>query len=100
MLGGAESSGRSWPASADQAADWPRLAGAWGTPWRYKGAPEVRRASLPKPTPTCSPHRCYGVSKMGVIALTRVLAREEPTLLVNSADPGYCATDQNADQVS
>ena len=40
------------------------------------------------------------MSKMGVIALTRVLAREEPTLLVNSADPGYCATDQNADQVS
>jgi len=44
------------------------------------------------------PDTCYGVSKMGVIALTRVLAREEPTLLVNSADPGYCATDQNADQ--
>ena len=79
---------------------WPELGAACGTPWRYKGAPEVRRASLPKPTPTCSPHRCYGVSKMGVIALTRVLAREEPTLLVNSADPGYCATDQNADQVS
>ena len=49
--------------------------------------------------PACSPHRCYGVSKMGVIALTRVLARDEPTILVNSADPGYCATDQNADQV-
>jgi len=44
------------------------------------------------------PDTCYGVSKMGVIALTRVLAREEPTILVNSADPGYCATDQNADQ--
>ena len=37
---------------------------------------------------------------MGVIALTRVLARDEPTILVNSADPGYCATDQNADQVA
>ena len=24
------------------------------------------------------PDTCYGVSKMGVIALTRVLAREEP----------------------
>ena len=45
------------------------------------------------------PDTCYGVSKMGVIALTRVLARDEPTILVNSADPGYCATDQNADQV-
>lgn len=41
------------------------------------------------------PNTCYGVSKMGLIALTRVLAREEPRLMVNSADPGFCATDQN-----
>lgn len=40
----------------------------------------------------------YGVSKMGVIALTRILARDEPTIMVNSADPGYCATDQNNHQ--
>ena len=44
------------------------------------------------------PNTCYGVSKMGLIALTRVLAREEPTLMVNSADPGFCATDQNQNQ--
>ena len=35
---------------------------------------------------------------MGLVALTRVLAREEPTLMVNSADPGFCATDQNQNQ--
>ena len=44
------------------------------------------------------PDTCYGVSKLGLIALTKVLAREEPTLMVNSADPGYCATDQNNNQ--
>jgi len=44
------------------------------------------------------PNTGYGVSKMGLIALTRVLAREEPKIMVNSADPGYCATDQNANQ--
>ena len=41
---------------------------------------------------------CYGRSKLGLIALTRVLAREEPAMLVSSADPGYCATDQNQNQ--
>ena len=44
------------------------------------------------------PNTCYGVSKMGMIALTRVLAREEPHIMVNSADPGFCATDQNQNQ--
>ena len=39
-----------------------------------------------------------GVSKLGIIAMTRVLAREEPTIMVNSADPGYCSTDQNNNQ--
>jgi len=41
------------------------------------------------------PNTCYGMSKLGVIALTRLLAREEPHMMVNSVDPGYCATDQN-----
>merc|ERR1712129_452261 len=41
-------------------------------------------------------HTCYGMSKLGLIALTRVLAREEPQMMVNCADPGYCATDMNA----
>jgi hypothetical protein len=27
------------------------------------------------------PNTCYGVSKMGIIALTRVLARAEPTVM-------------------
>ena len=44
------------------------------------------------------PNTCYGVSKLGLIALTRVLARDEPSIMVNSADPGYCATDQNNNQ--
>ena len=41
------------------------------------------------------PNTCYGVSKLGIIALTRVLARENPDILVNSVDPGFCKTDQN-----
>ena len=44
------------------------------------------------------PNTCYGVSKMGMIALTRVLAREEPLVKINSCDPGFCATDQNQNQ--
>jgi len=41
------------------------------------------------------PNTCYGVSKVGVIALTRILARDYPRIMVNSVDPGYCRTDQN-----
>jgi len=41
------------------------------------------------------PATCYGMSKLGVIALTRVLAREHPCMMVNSVDPGRCRTDQN-----
>jgi carbonyl reductase 1 len=41
------------------------------------------------------PDTCYGVSKLGIIALTRVLARDHPDVMVNSVDPGYCRTDQN-----
>ena len=44
------------------------------------------------------PNTCYGMSKLGLIALTRVLARDEPQIAVNSCDPGYCATDQNNHQ--
>jgi len=46
------------------------------------------------------PNTCYGVSKMGLIALSKVLARDEPSMMVNSVDPGYCATDQNMSQGS
>jgi len=38
---------------------------------------------------------CYGMSKLGIIAFTRILARDYPEIMVNSVDPGYCATDQN-----
>lgn len=42
------------------------------------------------------PNTGYGVSKVGVIAMTRVLARDEPGIAFNTVDPGYCATDKNA----
>jgi len=41
------------------------------------------------------PNTAYGVSKVGIIALTKILSRRNPDLLVNSVDPGYCRTDQN-----
>ena len=44
------------------------------------------------------PNTCYGVSKLGIIALTKTLARQHPDMLCNSVDPGYCATDQNNNQ--
>lgn len=45
------------------------------------------------------PNTCYGMSKVGIIALTRIWAREYPTTIhVSSVDPGYCATDQNNHQ--
>lgn len=44
------------------------------------------------------PNTCYGMSKLGIIALTRILAREYPHMMINSVDPGYCATDQNNHQ--
>ena len=44
------------------------------------------------------PNTCYGMSKLGIIALTRILAREHPNMMINSVDPGYCQTDQNDNQ--
>mmetsp|Transcript_25076 Transcript_25076/g.52754 ORF Transcript_25076/g.52754 Transcript_25076/m.52754 type:complete len:369 (+) Transcript_25076:68-1174(+) len=44
------------------------------------------------------PNTCYGVSKLGIIALTHVMAREHPDMMINSVDPGYCRTDQNDNQ--
>ena len=44
------------------------------------------------------PNTCYGASKVAIIAMTKVLARDEPKIMVNSVDPGYCATDQNNNQ--
>ena len=46
------------------------------------------------------PNTCYGMSKLGVIAMTRIIAREEeqhaPAMRVNSCCPGYCATDMSS----
>lgn len=42
------------------------------------------------------PNSCYGISKLGLIALTNILARENPNLLINSCCPGYCATDMSS----
>jgi carbonyl reductase 1 len=44
------------------------------------------------------PNTCYGMSKLGLIALSNLLARDEPNMKVNCVDPGYCCTDQNANQ--
>ena len=38
------------------------------------------------------PGTTYGMSKLGVIALTKILARENPKMLINCCCPGYCAT--------
>ena len=38
------------------------------------------------------------MSKLGLIALNNIIARDEPKMKVNCVDPGYCCTDQNANQ--
>jgi carbonyl reductase 1 len=38
----------------------------------------------------------YGVSKLALIAATNVLARENPTIAINSCCPGYCKTDMTS----
>ena len=42
------------------------------------------------------PNTCYGTSKLAVIALTKILAREHSNLIVNACCPGYCATDMSS----
>ncbi|HMI09496.1 MAG TPA: SDR family oxidoreductase [Candidatus Saccharimonadales bacterium] len=37
----------------------------------------------------------YGISKAGVIALTQALAKEFPTVRINSVSPGYVKTDMS-----
>jgi carbonyl reductase 1 len=49
------------------------------------------------------PNTGYGVSKVGIIAMTKILARENSNnnnnkFMINSIDPGYCSTDQNNNQ--
>jgi len=40
----------------------------------------------------------YGLSKLAVIAATRVWARENPSVKINSCCPGYCRTDMTYQQ--
>lgn len=42
------------------------------------------------------PDSCYGMSKLGVIAMTRILAREQPSMRINCCCPGYCSTDMTS----
>jgi carbonyl reductase 1 len=43
----------------------------------------------------------YGISKLGVIAATKIWARQEaPAIKVNSCCPGYCSTDMSSHQGS
>lgn len=42
------------------------------------------------------PGTTYGMSKLGVIALTKILARENPSMLINCCCPGYCATNMSS----
>ena len=34
------------------------------------------------------PNTCYGMSKLGLIALTKVQARENPSIVINACCPG------------
>jgi carbonyl reductase 1 len=38
----------------------------------------------------------YGMSKLAVIAATKIWAREEPSIAVNACCPGYCKTDMTS----
>lgn len=38
----------------------------------------------------------YGMSKLGVIAATKIWARREPIIKINACCPGYCATDMSS----
>lgn len=44
------------------------------------------------------PKSNYGTSKLGVIAYTKVLARDHPDLLVNCCCPGRCQTDMSSNR--
>lgn len=44
------------------------------------------------------PNTCYGMSKLGVISLTKILSRDEPSMMVNACCPGYCNTDMTSNK--
>ena len=49
-----------------------------------------------KITEASFPYSTYCMSKVALIAATKILARQEPKILINACCPGYCATDLNA----
>jgi carbonyl reductase 1 len=38
----------------------------------------------------------YGMSKLGLIAATKILARENPGVTINCCCPGFCKTDMSS----
>lgn len=42
------------------------------------------------------PNTCYGMSKCGVIALTKIMAKLYPSIHINCCCPGYCDTDMTS----
>jgi NAD(P)-dependent dehydrogenase (short-subunit alcohol dehydrogenase family) len=42
------------------------------------------------------PNTCYGTSKCALIAMTKIISRMEPSILINSCCPGYCSTDMSS----
>jgi carbonyl reductase 1 len=42
------------------------------------------------------PKTTYGMSKLGMVTLTNVLARQEPKIMINVCCPGFCATDMSS----
>jgi len=46
------------------------------------------------------PNTAYGMSKVGVSALTRIMARDHPQLKINACCPGWCRTDMAGSSAS
>lgn len=44
------------------------------------------------------PKTCYGMSKLGIISWTKILARLNPGIVINSVCPGWCSTDMSSHQ--
>lgn len=42
------------------------------------------------------PNTCYGMSKLALIAYTKILSRQENDVITNACSPGYCATDMSS----
>lgn len=44
------------------------------------------------------PESCYGISKLAIIALTKILAAKNPNMIINACCPGFCATELTSNQ--